>query len=174
LSSGYTAGQALYLGENGALTTTKPSAPEHLVYIGVVVRATNNGIIYVATQNGYELDELHNVAINTGTLASGHSIVYNSSSGVWENAFVPRLSVSDTAPASPNTGDLWFNSSNARLFSYYDSTWVEISGPRGPAGPAQFANVASSAPSSPQTGQLWYNTSNATLNVYDGSSWNAV
>ena len=63
LSVGYTAGDVLWLGENGAFTKTKPTAPDHLVFIGVVVRATSNGIIYVATQNGYELDELHNVSV---------------------------------------------------------------------------------------------------------------
>lgn len=61
--SAYSPGTILWLGENGAFTSTKPTAPDHLVFIGVVVRATNNGIVYVATQNGYELDELHNVSL---------------------------------------------------------------------------------------------------------------
>lgn len=83
LSSGYTAGDILWLGEDGGFTTTKPSAPEHLVFLGVVVRATNNGIIYVATQNGYELEELHDVDINPGTLASGDFLKYNGT--LWVN-----------------------------------------------------------------------------------------
>lgn len=77
LSVGYTAGDVLWLGENGAFTTTKPTAPDHLVFIGVVVRATSNGIIYVATQNGYELDELHNVSLPSP--ASGDFLKYNGS-----------------------------------------------------------------------------------------------
>jgi hypothetical protein len=77
LSSGYTAGDVLWLGENGAFTTTKPTAPDHLVFIGVVVRATSNGIIYVATQNGYELDELHNVSLPSPN--SGEFLKYNGS-----------------------------------------------------------------------------------------------
>jgi hypothetical protein len=81
LSTGYTAGDVLWLGEDGAFTKTKPSAPEHLVFIGVVVRATNNGIIYVATQNGYEIDELHDVSITTP--ASGQILEYNGS--LWVN-----------------------------------------------------------------------------------------
>lgn len=81
LSVGYTAGDVLWLGENGAFTTTKPSAPDHLVFIGVVVRATNNGIIYVATQNGYELDELHNVALSN--VQTGQILVYNGT--LWVN-----------------------------------------------------------------------------------------
>jgi hypothetical protein len=77
LSVGYTAGDVLWLGEAGAFTKTKPTAPDHLVFIGVVVRATNNGIIYVATQNGYELDELHNVSLPSP--ASGDFLKYNGS-----------------------------------------------------------------------------------------------
>jgi len=81
LSVGYTAGDILWLGENGAFTKTKPTAPDHLVFIGIVVRATNNGIIYVATQNGYELDELHDVSIVDKT--SGDFLKYNGS--LWVN-----------------------------------------------------------------------------------------
>lgn len=77
LSVGYTAGDILWLGENGAFTTTKPTAPDHLVFIGVVVRATNNGIVYVATQNGYELDELHNVSLPSPQ--AGEFLKYNGS-----------------------------------------------------------------------------------------------
>ena len=81
--STYSVGDVLWLGSNGQLTTDKPSAPQHLVFIGVVVRATNNGIAYVATQNGYELDELHDVKING--LADGQFLRYNSASTVWVN-----------------------------------------------------------------------------------------
>ena len=85
LSVGYSSGDILWLGENGGFTKTKPTSPEHLVFVGVVVRATNNGIVYVATQNGYELDELHDVAIDEGALANGQVLTYNSVSGLWEN-----------------------------------------------------------------------------------------
>lgn len=81
LSTGYTEGDVLWLGKTGAFTKTKPSAPDHLVYIGVVVRATNNGIVYVACQNGYELEELHNVKLNGTT--DGQYLRYNSASAVW-------------------------------------------------------------------------------------------
>lgn len=77
LSVGYTAGDILWLGTSGTFTKTKPTAPTHLVFIGVVVRATNNGIIYVATQNGYELDEIHNVSLPSPQ--SGEFLKYNGS-----------------------------------------------------------------------------------------------
>lgn len=79
LSTGYTAGDILWLGTGGNFTKIKPTAPNHLVFIGVVVRATNNGIIYVATQNGYELDEIHNVSLPNPQ--AGEFLKYNGS--VW-------------------------------------------------------------------------------------------
>jgi hypothetical protein len=37
------------------------------------------------------------------------------------------ISVAETAPGSPGNGDLWFNSSNATTYIYYDGFWVELS-----------------------------------------------
>ena len=92
LSSGYTAGDILWLGEDGAFTKTKPSAPEHLVFIGVVIRATINGIIFINPQNGYELDELHNVAISN-TVASGDVLKYDGTK--WVNDATLKQNISD-------------------------------------------------------------------------------
>jgi hypothetical protein len=45
----------------------------------------NNGKIYVKIMNGWELDELHNVYINTGTLANNDALIYESSTQLWKN-----------------------------------------------------------------------------------------
>ena len=94
LSVGYTAGDVLWLGEDGAFTKTKPVSPDHLVFIGVVVRATSNGIIYVATQNGYEIDELHDVYILSPS--AGQLLAYDSS-GQWKNTNTVGSLTIDTA-----------------------------------------------------------------------------
>jgi hypothetical protein len=64
-SSASSAGDPIYLGANGNLIygyANKPSAPNHLVYIGIVTRKhATNGEIYVKVQNGYEVEELHNM-----------------------------------------------------------------------------------------------------------------
>jgi hypothetical protein len=85
-----TAGQQLYLSPTtaGAWTTTKPSAPQHLVYVGIVVSAhPTQGIIYVSIQNGYELEELHNVAITSPL--TGQVLRYNATTGLWSNQTLP-------------------------------------------------------------------------------------
>lgn len=76
-------GDVLWLAANGTFTSTKPVAPTHLVQVGYVVIASNNGSIYVHVQNGYELDELHNVKITNPQ--NNDVLKYNSSLGIWVN-----------------------------------------------------------------------------------------
>lgn len=83
----YTDGDQLYLGATaGTVTNVKPYAPNHLVYVGIVERANNgNGELYVRIQNGYELDEIHDVQI-TGTPAAGSLIIRDATTSLWKNA----------------------------------------------------------------------------------------
>lgn len=79
-------GTVLYLSPTvaGGLTTTKPSAPNHIVTVGKIIRNHNNqGVIEVNIQNGFEIQELHNVAINNVT--HNNILVYNSGTSLWEN-----------------------------------------------------------------------------------------
>jgi hypothetical protein len=100
----YTAGDTLYLGATaGSLTATKPYAPNHIVYIGVVERANNgNGRLYVRIQNGYELDELHNVSAQNPT--NGQVLIYNESTSLWEkNTLTDGTGISITEGAGSIT-----------------------------------------------------------------------
>jgi hypothetical protein len=38
----------------------------------------------------------------------------------------PNMAISDTPPASPTTGQLWFESDTGLTYIYYDASWVEI------------------------------------------------
>lgn len=70
-TSTFSDGDPIYLGATaGTITNVKPYAPNHLVYLGVVTTASNGsaGRMYVRVQNGYELDELHNVQARTPSL----------------------------------------------------------------------------------------------------------
>jgi hypothetical protein len=82
----------LFLGSTpGTLTATKPDAPAHAVRIGWVRSVNaNNGSIYIKVDNGYELDELHNVLIS-GTIANNSLLQYNSATGVWRNVTQPTF-----------------------------------------------------------------------------------
>jgi nitrogen fixation protein len=82
-------GDVLYLSPTipGAITKVKPTgATGHIVIIGYVEYAhVNNGKIYVKIMNGWELDELHNVYINTGTLVNDQVLTYESATQLWKN-----------------------------------------------------------------------------------------
>lgn len=85
-------GDLLYLSPTtfGAITNVKPSAPFHEVRVGYVEYAhAVNGKIFVKIDNGYELEELHNVAINSLTVANKDILQYNSSTALWENVKQP-------------------------------------------------------------------------------------
>ena len=106
-TSAFTDGEQLYLSPTtaGALTGTKPYAPDHLVYVGIVEYAhPTHGKLFVKVQNGYELDELHNVAAQSPS--NGQTIVYNSSTSLWEkNTVSLTAGVNGTLPiANGGTG----------------------------------------------------------------------
>lgn len=85
-TSGLTQGAIIYLSPTtaGAYTTTKPTAPQHTVTLGYVERVSATvGSIYVKVDNGYELDELHNVLITTPT--GGQLLAYDQTNAVWKN-----------------------------------------------------------------------------------------
>jgi hypothetical protein len=83
-TSAYTDGVQLYLSPTtaGALTVTKPYAPQHLVYVAVVAHAHPvHGKLIVKVQNGYEMDELHDVSAQNPN--NGDILVYSSATGLW-------------------------------------------------------------------------------------------
>jgi hypothetical protein len=84
--AGWNEGDILYLSPTtpGGITATRPLAPDQLVFVGVLVRKhPTQGVIQVKVQNGYELDELHNVQILT-TPADGAVLAYDSVSDLWK------------------------------------------------------------------------------------------
>ena len=83
-TNGANPGDPVWLGVDGNLIyglANKPVAPAHLVFIGIVTRAQqNNGEIFVKVQNGFEVEELHNVVLNGKT--SGDMLKWNGTTWV--------------------------------------------------------------------------------------------
>ncbi len=84
-TSAFTEGAAIWLSTTaGLFTTTVPAQPNHGVFIGYVVRShASAGRILVKIQNGYELEELHNLLIQSK--ATGDSLFYDGTTGLWKN-----------------------------------------------------------------------------------------
>jgi hypothetical protein len=162
-TSAATAGDPVWLGVNGNLLygyANKPFAPAHLVYIGSVVRVQSiNGEIEVKVQNGYEMNELHDVShYDPDTLANGSTLEWNSTTKLWETTLQPSgtsgtSGVNGTSGTSGNTG---------------------VSGTSGTSGtsagntPTQFNSVK--APVN-MSGFPWYKLNTAAMS-YSGSSFN--
>jgi hypothetical protein len=94
---GLTAGATLYLSTNGGYTQTKPVAPAHTVIVGS---------IFVKIDNGYELDELHNV-IDTSTTSSYGDLLVRSGS-LWTNSkqLTGSYGITGSLQATSFTGSL--------------------------------------------------------------------
>jgi hypothetical protein len=125
--SAYNPGDILWLDSvAGGFTATKPQAPKHSVFVGVVERANaGNGLIYVKPQNGVELSEIHDVRITS--IANNDIIRYNSSLGYWENKTVESILQFDTVPlavfgaGSGAAGDTLAFSTSAVYGSFYNA-----------------------------------------------------
>ncbi len=98
-TSSFNEGDVLYLGSSGAITNVKPVTPLHLVTVGYCVRShATQGSIFSHPQNGYELDELHDVLI---TSAQNNDVLsWNSTGSYWENVALP------SAPVTSVNGDV--------------------------------------------------------------------
>ena len=100
-TSSFAEGATLYLSPTtaGAFTTTKPVAPNHIVYIATVTRVhVNQGTIEVRIQNGSELDEQADVLLTSNT--NNDLLVYESATSLWKNKSFATLGLL-TAPYNP-------------------------------------------------------------------------
>jgi hypothetical protein len=91
-------GDTIYLSPStaGYITNVKPSAPNHLVYLGKVTRTHPSlGTIVYRVQNGYELEELHNVAISS--VADKQLLSYDNATSLWKNKSVTTADIADSA-----------------------------------------------------------------------------
>ena len=126
-TSAFAAGAQLYLSSTtaGAYTSTKQYAPNHLVYIGVVTRShVNQGSIEVRIQNGYELDELHNVSAQSPS--NGQTIIYNATTSLWEKA---NLTAGTAISVTNGAGSITV--ANTGVTSAVAGTGISVSGATG-------------------------------------------
>jgi hypothetical protein len=91
-------GDVLYLSGTtaGNITNVKPISPIHLIVIGYVVYShITQGTIFVKVDNGYELDELHDVLLSSRT--DKDILAYESSTTLWKNKSASTLGIAELA-----------------------------------------------------------------------------
>jgi hypothetical protein len=118
-----TAGDPVWLGVNGALIfglANKPYAPAHLVYIGIVTRVqSNNGEIFVNVQDGFELKEIHDVAVQTPSNNDG--LFFETATSLWKNKSI--ATVLGYTPQAQLSGTGFVKASGTTI-SYDNSTYL--------------------------------------------------
>lgn len=109
------------------------------------------------------------IADGTVNTASSMTLVGKNYAGYGEfldENFIHLLenAANTSAPGSPLTGQLWWDSTNALMKVYNGTAFKVMTG----------STSASSAPSNVITGDLWWDTTNSQLKVYNGASWTVV
>jgi hypothetical protein len=143
-TSAYTDGQQLYLSPTtaGTLTATKPYAPQHLVYMAVVEYAHPvHGKLFVKVQNGYEMDELHNVSAQSP--ANNDGIFYNTSTNLWEKKSIVTA-LGYTPYNATNPAGYTTNTGTVTSINLTAGTGIAVSG--GPITSSGSITVTNTAP----------------------------
>ena len=124
---------------------------------------------------------------------NGVTYAYNSTKGVWKDTAVGALprpvattTSSDTAPANPSAGDLWYRTDVSSLYVYYNdgssSQWVGVSGPTGAAGAdgadgssvISYANFAAFPTTNNTAGDFGFAQDTKALYMWDGTEWDRI
>lgn len=93
-TSAFVDGDLLWLSPTiaGAITNVRPTAPDHSVFIGYVIKShPTNGAIQVSIKNGFQLEELHNVLFTS--LQNKNVLKYDSATQLWKNGTLDKTEV---------------------------------------------------------------------------------
>ena len=95
-TNSFNEGDVLYLSPitAGAITNIKPVAPQHMVIVGYVAKkGIADGHILVKVDNGYELEELHNVTSTNYTtpIDTDSVLTYDVTNSIWKRLTLANL-----------------------------------------------------------------------------------
>ena len=192
-TQGVTEGAQLYLSPTvaGGFTQTKPSAPNHMVYVGICAKASaGNGRVFVHIQNGAELEELHDVKIVSPQ--NNDLLRYVSGTALWENVAATAITVgsavlagtavfASTASTASNAGtasyatnagtSVYATTSGTSVYSAQSgtATYATVAGSVVNSGTANYALLAGTASYATASGSAT-NAATATYAVTSGTS----
>ena len=83
------------------------------------------GVEWASIPTINSLNDIGDVTINN--VEEGDFLVYKNSASAWINETIHFITVSDTEPTDEiRVGDLWYNSSELELYTYYSGSWIQV------------------------------------------------
>jgi hypothetical protein len=107
--------------------------------------------------------------------ANGVTYTYNSTSGAWKTSTSFSTAVSETAPSSPVSGNLWFDPNSLETFVYYNdgdsNQWVQTNPGGSSGGITVYSSIDDLPLSGASTGDQAYVSGNNRLYIWNGTGW---
>ena len=83
------------------------------------------GVEWASIPTINNLNDIGDVAISDAE--EGDFLVYKNSASAWINETIHFITVSDIEPTDEiKVGDLWYNSSELELYTYYSGSWIQV------------------------------------------------
>jgi hypothetical protein len=149
-----TAGDPVWLGTSGNLiygASNAPVAPAHLVFIGIVTRVSaTNGEIFIRPQNGFELQELHNVLLDANaSIGDNEVLAWDSGSSLWKNQTASEAGLA--TPSDVSSAVSTHNSATTSVHGIADTSALATKTYADNAAATAAAALVASAPSALDT-----------------------
>lgn len=122
-TNAYLDGDILYASPTvaGGLTKVKPSAPNNIVTVAIVIKADNNGTLFVRPTYGSNINNDEGVIISNPL--NNNILRYNSTSGLWQNDTI--LSTLGTVPIANGGTNSTTSLNNNRIMQSSGGAIVE-------------------------------------------------
>jgi hypothetical protein len=146
-----------------------------------VSTSVSGGIASITSLNVSGISTLGTLTVSSGIVTATTGIItyYGDGSKLTGLTAQARVVASQTPPTSPTEGDLWYHTTLARLFVYFNDgdsdQWVDAAPFNGGSGSGASVSVGATAPIGPLAGDLWYNSDYGRLFIYysdvDSQQW---
>jgi hypothetical protein len=138
--------------------------------LDAAIAAIDEGeICYARDEDRFYVKESGVLVLTSMEEAPNDGTQYVRRNEAWEAVDVPPGTVvSNVAPVTPDNGQLWYDTEDARIFVWTGTEWADAS----PDAGNPTVITSDSAPGAPQDGDLWFRTSDGRMYVYydDGAS----
>lgn len=128
---------------------------------GYFLKANSSASVGVEWASIPTINNLNDVGdVTISNIEGGDFLVYDNTASAWVNETLHFITVSDTAPNDEVAeGDLWYNSLELELYTYYSGIWIQLTATPEPPTVEELDNVYAD------------NLTVGDVLAYDGNDW---